>query len=197
MDQGPSKGQEAMVAPRLLDFEGTFPRTADGVYVAPGARIIGDVTLGEMSSVWYNAVIRGDVASIEIGARTNIQDLSMIHVTSGAFETRIGSGVTVGHGAIIHGCTIGDHCLIGMGAIILDGAVVEEGSLIAAGTLVTPGTHIPAGSMVMGSPGKVRRSLSDEERQRIRLSAAHYVELARRHESGLGAASPWAGGRNF
>lgn len=180
-----------MRAPRLLDFEGTFPRTDPGVYVAPGARVIGDVRLGEMSSVWYNAVIRGDVAAVEIGARTNIQDLSMIHVTTGKYSTTIGEGVTVGHRTILHGCVVEDHCLIGMGAILLDGVVVGEGSLVAAGTLLTEGTVIQPGSMVMGSPGKVRRALTAEELQNIRLLAAHYVELARRHQEGRGGNSPW------
>lgn len=179
-----SKRQAAMAVPKLLDFEGTFPRCGDGVFVAPGAMVIGDVRIGEMSSVWYNTVIRGDVASIEIGARTNIQDLCMIHVTGGVHETVIGDEVTVGHKAILHGCRVGNRCLIGMGAIVLDGAVIEENCLIAAGSLIPPGMHVPAGSLVMGSPGKVRRALSDQDLQKIRISAAHYVDLARRHQAG-------------
>lgn len=171
-----------MTLPRLIDFEGVFPVTEQGVYVAGGARVIGDVRLGAHSSVWYNSVLRGDVCPITIGRRTNIQDLSMIHVTSGQFETLVGDEVTVGHRAILHGCQIGDRCLIGMGATILDGAIIEPECLIAAGSLIPPGMRVPSGSLVMGSPGRVKRELGDEERQNIVASAHHYVELARRHD---------------
>ena len=165
----------------LIDFEGTFPSIGDGVFVARGAAVIGEVDLGAHSSVWYNAVIRGDVCPITIGARTNIQDGSIIHVTSGSHGTTIGDEVTVGHGAIIHGCEIDDRCLIGMGSTILDGAHIESECLVAAGALVPPGMRVPAGSLVMGSPAKVKRQLSDQERASIEISALHYVELARRH----------------
>lgn len=175
---------ETMTTPELIDFEGKFPTVADGVFVAPGASVIGEVELGIDSSVWYNAVIRGDVCPISIGARTNIQDLSVIHVTSGTHPTTIGDDVTVGHGATIHGCEIEDRCLIGMGAIILDGAVVESESLVAAGSLIPPGMRIPSGSLVMGSPAKIKRELTDEERASIEASAYHYVELAGRHDRG-------------
>ncbi len=173
-----------MSIPGIIDFEGRFPRVHPGVFVGPGARVIGDVELGAHSSVWYNTVIRGDVCPITIGERTNIQDLCVVHVTSGVHPTHIGREVTVGHKATIHGCRIADRCLIGMGAIILDGAEIEEECLIAAGTLIPPGMHVPAGSLVMGSPGKVKRELTEKERQSIALSAAHYVELAERHRGG-------------
>ncbi|TXD38222.1 gamma carbonic anhydrase family protein [Lujinxingia vulgaris] len=185
-----------MTAPRLLDFEGTFPRLDSGVFVAAGAKVIGEVQVGADSSVWYNAVVRGDVCPITIGERTNIQDLSMVHVTSGQFPTVIGDDVTVGHRAIVHGCTIGNRVLVGMGAIVLDGAVIEDECIIAAGALVTPGTHVPAGSMVMGAPGKVVRALSPAERADLLRSAAHYVQMARRHGGpttqmgGIGASTP-------
>lgn len=173
--------EDTMALPELVDFEGTFPTTGEAVFIAPGATVIGGVELGDHSSVWYNSVLRGDVCPITVGARTNIQDLSVIHVTSGRHPTVIGDEVTVGHRAIIHGCQIEDRCLIGMGAIVLDGAVIEEGSLIAAGALIPPGMRVPSGSLVMGSPGRVKRELSDGERDEIVASAHHYVELARRH----------------
>lgn len=170
-----------MSIPGLIGFEDTFPTVGEGVYVAPGARVIGDVEIGPQSSVWYNSVVRGDVCPITIGERTNIQDLSVIHVTSGEHSTHIGDDVTIGHKATIHGCRIEDRSLIGMGAIVLDGAVIESQCLIAAGTLIPPGMHVPQGSLVMNSPGIVKRELTEEERQSIAASSAHYVELARRH----------------
>jgi gamma-carbonic anhydrase len=165
----------------LLPFEGATPKLGDDVYVAPGARVIGNVELGDEASVWYNAVIRGDLERVEIGARTNVQDGTVIHIESGQFPTIIGEGVTIGHKALVHACTIGDNCLIGMGSIILDGAVIEDNALIAAGAVVTPGTTIPSGTLAIGTPAKVVRELSDEEIQHFQASAAHYVELARRH----------------
>ena len=170
-----------MTAPGLLDFEGVFPRLGDGVFIAPGARVIGDVERGEGASVWYNAVIRGDVFPVTIGAGTNVQDGAVIHVTGGVHATVVGRDVTIGHGAIVHGCVVGDRCLIGMGSIVLDGAEIGEESLIAAGAVVPPGMIIPPGSVVMGSPGKIRRAVTDAERSRFQASAHHYQELARRH----------------
>ena len=163
----------------ILSYKGILPTLGQDAYVAPGARVIGDVVLGDGASVWFNSVVRGDVMPIRIGARTNIQDLSVLHVSSDTFATTIGDDVTVGHRAIIHGCTIEDRCLIGMGAIILDGAHIEEGCLIAAGALVPPGVRVPAGSMYMGAPGKVRRQVSPEELEGFLESAKHYSELAR------------------
>ena len=177
-----------MSVPRLIDFEGTFPKVGDDVFIATGSRVIGDVEVGPQSSIWYNAVVRGDVCPIVIGARTNIQDLSVIHVTSGQYPTYIGDDVTVGHRALVHGCRVGDRCLIGMGAIILDGAVIEEECLIAAGALIPPGMRVPSGSLVMGSPGRIKRELTPEERQRIQMSAAHYVEMGQRHDKKGGGA---------
>ena len=173
-----------MSTPNLIDFEGKFPSVAPGAFVAPGAVVIGEVEIGEGSSIWYNGVVRGDVCPITIGERTNIQDLSMIHVTSQTHPTTIGDEVTVGHKAIIHGCTIADRCLVGMGAVILDGADLEEYSFVAAGSVVPPGMRVPSGSLVMGSPARVKRELSEEERQKIEASAVHYVDLARRHHDG-------------
>lgn len=163
---------------RVLPFGGKIPELGDGVFIARGAQIIGDVTLGDQASVWFNAVLRGDVMPITIGPRTNIQDLSVVHVTSHTHPTHIGADVTVGHRAILHGCTVEDACLIGMGATLLDGAHIEPGCLIAAGALIPPGMRVPAHSLVMGAPGKIRREVTPEERQRFLDSAAHYVELA-------------------
>lgn len=162
-------------------FEGQRPRLGRGAWVAPSADVMGDVELGDDASVWYGAVLRGDVMPIRVGARTNIQDLTVVHVTSGQFPTTIGDDVTVGHRAILHGCTVDHYCLIGMGAIILDGAHVEPYCLVGAGALVTPGTRIPEGSLVLGAPAKVIRPVTDDDRRAFEASAAHYVELARRH----------------
>jgi len=161
-----------------------MPRLHPSVFVAEGAQIMGDVEIGEDSSVWYNTVIRGDVNSIRIGSRTNIQDLTMIHVEKGTHPTRLGDDVTVGHHVVIHGCTIGNRVLVGIGAIVLNGVVIEDDVFIAAGTLLTPGTHVPSGSMVMGSPGKVKRPLTDAERANLVPHAAGYVLNAKLHRSG-------------
>lgn len=165
----------------LLNFKGTRPTLGEGAWVAGSAEVIGDVVLGEGASVWYQSVLRGDVQPIRIGARTNIQDLSVVHVTSFTHPTTIGADVTVGHRAILHGCTLGSRVLVGMGAIVMDGVVVGDDCIIGAGALLTPGTQIPAGSMVLGTPGRVKRPLTEEERQFLLLSAGHYVELAREH----------------
>ncbi len=144
--------------------------------IFPNAVVVGDVTLGKNCSVWYGAVIRADEEKIIIGDNTNIQDNAVLHVTPG-LPLQIGSGVTVGHGAILHSCTVGDDSLIGMGAIVLDGAVIGKNCLIAAGAVVTPRTVIPDGSMVMGAPGKVKRELTAEEMEGNRLNAQFYVDL--------------------
>lgn len=150
---------------------------AQGIKIAPGAQIVGDVALMEGVSIWYNAVLRADSDRIAVGKNTNIQDNCVVHVDRG-FPCTIGEHTTVGHGAILHGCTVGNCCTIGMGAIVLNGAVIEDNCLIAAGALVVQNAHIPAGSVVMGSPGKVRRTLSDEEIAHQHQSALHYRELA-------------------
>ena len=165
-------------------IRGVTPRLHPSVFVAEGAQVMGDVEIGEDSSVWYNTVIRGDVNSIRIGSRTNIQDLTMIHVEKGTHPTRLGDDVTVGHHAVVHGCTIGNRVLVGIGAIVLNGVVVEDDVFIAAGTLLTPGTHVPSGSMVMGSPGKVKRPLTDAERAALVPHAAGYVLNAKLHRGG-------------
>ncbi len=165
--------------PILTSHRGHTPRVAQSAYLAETAVLVGDVEVGEGASVWYGAVLRGDMGQIRVGARTNIQDLAMVHMTEGMSHALIGEDVTVGHSAIIHGATIGPRCLIGMGAIILDNAEIGADVLIGAGALVTPRTVIPPGVLVLGTPGKVVRELSPEERAHHLLSAAHYVELAR------------------
>ena len=152
---------------------------AEWVYIAEGAKIIGDVTIGEDSSIWYNAVIRGDSNSIVIGENTNVQDNAVLH-TSNSHALTIGDNVTIGHGAIVHGCTIGNNVLIGMGAIVLDGAVIEDNCIIGAGALVTQNKVMPEGSLVLGNPGKVVREISEDEKQAIIENADEYSQAAQK-----------------
>ncbi len=158
-------------------FEGVQPTIHNSCFVAESADIIGKVELGAHSNVWYGVVMRGDSDKITVGENTNIQDNTVVHLDHGV-PTSIGSNVTIGHGAIIHGCTIRDNVLVGMGAIVLNGAVLEENVIIGAGAMITSGKVIPSGSLVVGSPGKVVRTLTDEEIENIKKSAKHYVELA-------------------
>jgi carbonic anhydrase/acetyltransferase-like protein (isoleucine patch superfamily) len=159
----------------LRPFRGQVPRVHPTAYIDPSAQVIGDVEIGEESSVWPSVVIRGDVNRIRIGRRSNVQDGSIVHVMKDTHATIIGDNVTIGHAAVVHGCTIEDLCLIGMGAIVLNGARVGSGSIVAAGTLLVEGANIPARSLVMGSPGKVKRTLSDEEVADIQQYADRYV----------------------
>ena len=169
----------------VLSFGGKTPIFGRDVFVAPNATVIGDVALGDEASVWFGAVLRGDIGAIRIGARSNVQDLACVHLTDGLSATVVGEDVTIGHGAILHGCTIGDRCLIGMGSIVLDNAIIGEGSLIAAGTLIPPRFVVPPGSLVRGNPGKVIRPVSAEEAQMGLLGATHYVVGARRFREAL------------
>jgi carbonic anhydrase/acetyltransferase-like protein (isoleucine patch superfamily) len=161
--------------------DGKRPALGRGVFLAETCAVIGDVIIGDESSIWYGTVVRGDVMPIRIGARTSVQDNTVVHVTSGFSGTTIGDDCTIGHAAIIHACTVEDFCLIGMGSILLDGARIGRGSLVGAGALVTPGTDIPPNSLVLGSPARVKRSIDDKEREQIAYGATHYVELARRY----------------
>ena len=167
-----------IVDPRLLPFEGRLPTVAGDCFVADTARVIGDVELGEGCSVWFGAVVRGDVFWIRVGKRVNIQDLSVLHVTSKKHATVVGDDVTIGHRAVLHGCTVEPRALIGMGAIVMDGAVVGEEAMIGAGALVSPGTVIPPRTLALGSPAKPVRELRDSELDYLRHSAAHYATLA-------------------
>jgi carbonic anhydrase/acetyltransferase-like protein (isoleucine patch superfamily) len=164
------------------------PRIADTVFIAPSADVLGDVTLGEEASVWYQAVVRGDINRIVIGPRSNIQDGAVVHLAD-EFPALIGELVTVGHKAIVHACTIDNEVLIGMGAIVLDGAEIGARSIIGAGALVTGGTKIPPGSLVVGAPARVRRSLSLDEQATVRTWAEKYVAVSR-HYLALGLGRP-------
>jgi len=168
----------------VLRYEGNWPKLGRDVFLAPSATVVGDVEIGDESSIWFGTVVRGDVGWVRIGKRTNIQDLSMVHVTGGRANTTIGDEVTVGHRAILHGCTVKDGCLIGMGAIVMDEASVGEGSLIGAGALVPPSMIVPPGSLVLGVPGKVIRSVRPEEARLGVEGASHYVALSRQYRDG-------------
>ena len=159
----------------LRQYKGVTPRVHATAYVDESAQVIGDVEIGEASSVWMNAVVRGDVHFIRIGHRSNIQDGTVVHVMNGTHPTTIGDDVTIGHAAVVHGCTLGNRILVGMGAILLNGADVGEDSIVAAGTLLTEGLKIPPRSLVMGSPGKVKRSLTDAEVASILEYSERYV----------------------
>ena len=166
---------------RYLD---QFPRLGQRVWIDPAATVIGDVEIGDDASLWPGAVVRGDVNSIRIGARSNLQDQCVVHVThagpygpEGGFPTVIGDDVTVGHGAIIHACSIGDACLIGMGAIVLDGAIIEKHGFVGAGALVAPGKVVGSGELWLGNPAKRVRMLSDAEIEALYYSAGHYIRL--------------------
>ena len=175
----------------LRAFGGKRPVMGRGVFLAETCAVIGDVEIGDESSIWYSTVVRGDVMPVRIGARTSIQDGTVIHVTSERYGTTIGSDCTIGHNAIVHACTVEDFCLIGMGSILLDGVRIGRGSLVGAGALVTPGTDIPEGSLVIGSPARVKRPVNAKERDQIEYGAAHYIELSRRYlAAGEGSSVP-------
>ena len=174
----------------IMEFQGVKPCIASDVFVAPSADIIGDVIIGEGSSIWFGTVIRGDVNAIKIGKRTSIQDLSMIHVThfkkedkSDGFATTIGDDVTIAHRVMLHGCTIEDACLIGMSATILDGAVIGKESIVGANSLVTKNKIFPPRSLIMGNPAKVVRALNDAEVASLYHSADNYVRFKAMYQS--------------
>lgn len=158
-------------------FGARQPQVHADAFVVDSAVVLGDVVLGARASVWFNAVVRGDMEPIRIGAESNVQDNATLHVVGGKYGTYVGERVTIGHGAIVHGCTVGDDCLIGMGAIVLDGAEIGAETLVGAGALVTPGSKIPPRSLVLGSPAKRVRALTDEELERIRRSGRNYLDL--------------------
>ncbi len=169
-----------MTTPLIRTFDGHTPNVNGTAWVAPNATLIGKVTLGPESSVFYGSVLRGDTDHISLGARSNLQDNVVVHCDTG-IPTSIGAGVSVGHGAVVHGCTIEDDCLIGMGATVMNGAVIGAESLVAGGAVVLEGSVIPPRSLVAGVPAKVRRELADDEVAAIRANADHYVELSRAH----------------
>lgn len=165
----------------IRKFQGILPRVAATAYVDQTAQLIGDVEIGEHSSIWMNAVLRGDVHSIRIGAYTNIQDNTVVHVEEGRYPTVLGDRITVGHSVLLHGCRIGNDCLIAMGSIVLNDAEIGAGSIIAAGSVVPEHAVIPPGSVVMGVPGKVRRQVTDEERQRAAHGWDAYFRLKEKY----------------
>lgn len=164
---------------KLFPYNDTFPKLHSSVFLAPGSKIIGDVEILEHSSVWYNTVIRGDVNFIKIGAMTNIQDSSMLHVTNQKYPLVIGNKVTVGHSVTLHGSILKDLCLIGMKATVLDGAVVEENAMVAAGAVIRPGFVVPSGKLAAGVPAKIVRDLTKEEITEFEISAARYLQYTK------------------
>jgi carbonic anhydrase/acetyltransferase-like protein (isoleucine patch superfamily) len=168
----------------ILAYDGKTPRVAASAWLAPGSVVVGDVEIGEAASVWFQSVIRGDVNHIRIGARTNVQDHCVVHVTSRTHPTILGDDVTVGHRAVLHGCTVGDRCLVGIGAIVLDGAFVGPDAMVGAGALVPPGMVVPPGTLVLGAPAKVKRDLTPEEIASFRASAERYAGYAARYRQG-------------
>jgi gamma-carbonic anhydrase len=168
----------------IRTFQGVTPTIASSAYIEETAVVIGDVWIGEHSSVWFHAVVRGDVNTIRIGHRTNIQDLCVVHVTHETHPTCLGDDVTVGHHVVLHGCTVKDRVLIGMGAIIMDGAVIGEDSIVGAGALITEQTIVPPRSLMVGVPAKVKRSITEKELAWIRQSAQNYVRYATQYLQG-------------
>lgn len=161
---------------KLFPYKDFFPKLHKSVFLASGSKIIGDVEIGENTSVWYNTVIRGDVNYVRIGNNTNVQDNSMLHVTNQKFPLVIGNGVTIGHSVTLHGCTLNDYSFVGMGAVILDGAVIESHAMVAAGAVIKQGFIVPAGKLAAGVPAKVIRDLTDAEMDEFEKSAARYVD---------------------
>jgi carbonic anhydrase/acetyltransferase-like protein (isoleucine patch superfamily) len=164
----------------LYKFEDKYPKIAESAFIAPSADIIGDVTIGEDCSIWFGTVLRGDENYIKIGRGTNIQDNCTVHINSEKYGTEIGEYVTAGHGAILHACKVGDYCLIGMGAIVLDGAEIGDYSIIGAGSMVTGGKKIPSGVLAVGSPAKVIREITEEEKKALQESAENYIKCGRK-----------------
>jgi carbonic anhydrase/acetyltransferase-like protein (isoleucine patch superfamily) len=175
----------------VYSFRGVSPRVADGVFVAPTAAVIGDVTLAEGASVWFSAVVRGDDMPIRIGRGTNIQDGAVVHATEAVAAVEIGEGVVVGHRAVLHGCSVGDGAMIGIGAVVLDGATIGAGAVIAAGTIVPPNKHVPPGELWVGNPGAPRRPANDADRAFVAYATAHYRSRADQYlADGFGVKEP-------
>ncbi|MEE2677214.1 MAG: gamma carbonic anhydrase family protein [Myxococcota bacterium] len=180
---GATKSAPEISAPILRPFAGIWPRIDTSAWLAPGAVVVGDVSIGPDSSVWYGSVLRGDVHSIRVGARTNLQDQCVVHVTRDRFSCEIGDEVTVGHRATVHGCVVEEGALIGIGAIVLDGARIGFEAVVGAGAVVTPGTEVAPGSLVMGVPARPVRELTPAERERNRKTTLSYVTTAKEHHA--------------
>jgi carbonic anhydrase/acetyltransferase-like protein (isoleucine patch superfamily) len=170
----------------LITFKGMAPKIHPSAFLCEGVKIIGDVSVGKDASIWYNTVVRGDVHHIIIGEGTNVQDLSMLHVTNSKFALEIGNFVSIGHSVTLHGCTVKDSCLIGIGANVLDGAVVNSHSLVAAGSLVREGFVVPEGVLVAGVPAKIVRDLSEEEINRVKNNAHNYIKYSAEFRASIG-----------
>lgn len=166
----------------IVAYHGVSPTMHESVFLADGARVVGDVVLGKNCSIWFNTVVRGDVNKVTVGEETNIQDGAVVHCTFEKHSTVIGSRVSIAHLAMVHGCVIEDDCLIGMQAIIMDGAVVGRGSIVGAGAVVTQGTIIPPGSLVLGSPARVVRQVKDEELASVLATCRRYIEYTKGYE---------------
>ena len=164
-----------------MKYLGKQPKLGKEVFIAEGAKVIGDVTLGDHASVWFNAVVRGDVHYIKIGAYTNVQDNSVLHVTTSIAPLNIGKNVTIGHNVILHGCTIEDNCMIGSGAIIWDGAVIKEGSMVGAGAVVLAGFEAPPRSLILGTPAKFKKEIPEEQSNKIIELAVNYSQYAQNY----------------
>ena len=176
----------------LLEFEGKSPRIDPAAFVAAGSRLIGDVELGPETSIWYNCVLRGDMNRIRVGARSNLQDGSVVHVDplrpggpAEGYPCLIGEEVLIGHMAMVHGCILHDRAFVGLGSIVMDGCVIESDAMLAAGAMLTPGKRIPSGQLWAGRPARFVRELTDQDIAGMRLGAAHYVALAKRHAAAL------------
>ena len=170
----------------ILSWRGVEPRIHESAFIAPTAVVIGDAVIGANSSIWFGTVVRGDVHEIRIGDRTNIQDNSVVHVTSGKYGTYIGSDITIGHRAILHACVLEDGCFVGMGAVVMDGAVVESGAMVAANAMITPGKRVKSGELWAGSPARFLRRLSREEVDDFSVVGGKYLDLCRKYRSMLG-----------
>ena len=177
-----------MTETSLLPFKGILPKIASRVFLAPGCRVIGDVEIGDDSSIWYNCVLRGDVNSIRVGARTNIQDGTVVHVTSQIHGTEIGNDVLIGHLAMVHGCKLHDRSFVGLGSIVMDGCEIESDAMLAAGAMLTPGKRIPSGQLWSGRPARYVRDLTPDQIAGMQKGTAHYVDVAHAHMASLGQA---------
>lgn len=175
-------------APTILTYEGIAPAIDASAFLAPGARVIGDVVIGPESSLWYNVVVRGDGNYIRIGARTNVQDGSVIHISASTHPTVIGDNVLIGHMAMIHGCTLHDRCFVGFGAVVMDGCVIESDAMLAAGAMLTPGKRIPSGQLWSGRPARYMRDLTPAEIEGNQKGVASYVEEAGKHRKAIAGA---------
>ena len=166
-------------------YDGVLPTIPKSCYVDPSAQVIGDVVLGERASIWMNAVVRGDVHSIRIGARSNVQDCAVLHGMRHLYSVHVGDDVSIGHNATVHGCVVEDNCLIGIGARVLNNARICEGSIIGAGAVIPEGTTIPPRSLVTGVPGRIRRTITDEDLEMVRMYAENYLDYADRYKQEL------------